>query len=490
MINIYKNQYIVTEHSSDCNYPAGFLEESIGSYSVFYDRNLNVSVRKLERSEIVLLGFIIDPLSPNLSNSEILDHLIREVKNNPDNLLKEIQKFSGRFVILYNCNNSLIAFNDCCGLRQIYFNSDGPFTMSSSPELILSTLGYTFQMSNTLTSLFNNKHFIKKEFPWYKETWYDPRIKKVLPNHFLKINDRSVNRIEYYFTGPDNQNDILDFAKSVLTGSLDAIHKRDEVIQPITAGWDTRILLAASRELADKTKYYLFDNPDEKFVDRIVATNLSKKLGFEFSLIEPDPLKEEFADTFKKRFAVPRILEKTAHIQWHYYNSQKSGIININGNGGEVARCYYNSKTRNGTIDDITTITGFSSIFKNDIAEWISESRTFSDTSGIGNLDLFYWEHRMGNWGSMFPFEQDIAIEEFSPFNNKNLLYSILKIKSSDRRPPDYKFFRELILHLWPETLIEPINPVLGLSLEWRLKKLMKSSPVILNVVRKFKGMN
>ena len=66
----------------------------------------------------------------------------------------------------------------------------------------------------------------------------------------------------------------------------------------------------------------------------------------------------------------------------------------------------------------------------------------------------------MGNWGAMYPFEQDIAVEEFCPFYNKNMLFSIMRIDPKNRSFFRSKFHQNLIKYLWPETLTEPINPV------------------------------
>ena len=43
----------------------------------------------------------------------------------------------------------------------------------------------------------------------------------------------------------------------------------------------------------------------------------------------------------------------------------------------------------------------------------------------------FYWEHMLGNWGTVGNSESDIAIEEINPFNS-HLLYEIfLELKKS-----------------------------------------------------------
>ena len=80
--------------------------------------------------------------------------------------------------------------------------------------------------------------------------------------------------------------------------------------------------------------------------------------------------------------------------------------------------------------------------------------------TGIPLIDLFYWEQRLGNWGSLYPFEQDIAIEENCPHTNKNLILSLFRIPIKKRSYPKCVFIYNLIKTLWPETLSEPINPV------------------------------
>jgi hypothetical protein len=80
----------------------------------------------------------------------------------------------------------------------------------------------------------------------------------------------------------------------------------------------------------------------------------------------------------------------------------------------------------------------------------------------------------MGNWGALAPFEQDIAIEEISPFNNRSLIATLLKVHPSKRKAPNYELFRKLIQALWSDTLLEPINP--GENL---LKNIIKEKTLI-----------
>lgn len=486
-MNIYKYQYIIIYSSIKYNIPKNFIITNIGMLDVYYEFNLNITKIEKGQIEILLLGFILDPFHPNLSNLEILDNLCTEYGKNTNTFLAELQKYSGRYVIIYKNSKDFIVTNDCYGQRQIYYNSEAPLIMSSSPELIAKALNYNTIVDKPLERLIKSKTFHEKEYAWYGDRWYDLRIRKVLPNNYFDLKDLSIHRINYFYRGPVKYENIIEYAKIILSGSIEAIHNRYEnVLQPITAGWDSRILLAASKKLSRKTNYYQFKNNDKVSADELVAKRLSNKLNVQFHLLNPGPLKDEFIDVLNLKHFYPRMVDFTSHHQWHYYNSRKKNTIIIKGNGGEIVRCHYLGRNRDATVRELLRYTRYKNdMVKNEIIKWMSQVKEFSSNSGIGILDLFYWEQRMGNWGALYPYEQDIATEEFHPFNNKNLLYAIFKIPVPMREFPHYFFFRDLISQQWPETLSEPINPILGFSPIRRLKNFMKSLPVVVSIFRR-----
>ena len=73
----------------------------------------------------------------------------------------------------------------------------------------------------------------------------------------------------------------------------------------------------------------------------------------------------------------------------------------------------------------------------------------------------------MGRWGALFPAEQDIVIEEFSPFNNRYLINTLLRVPARLRCEPKYKFYRMIMKEFWPEVLCQPFNP-LGFWMQFR----------------------
>jgi hypothetical protein len=75
-------------------------------------------------------------------------------------------------------------------------------------------------------------------------------------------------------------------------------------------------------------------------------------------------------------------------------------------------------------------------------------------------LDMLYWEQRLGNWAAQSPSEQDIVIDELSPFNCRLLIEILSAPPRHLRAAPDYPLYKELMQHLWPEVLSVPFNPL------------------------------
>ena len=64
--------------------------------------------------------------------------------------------------------------------------------------------------------------------------------------------------------------------------------------------------------------------------------------------------------------------------------------------------------------------------------------------------------------------------EVLFPFNCRRLLIDLLSVSAVDRMPPNYPFYKDLIGHMWPELLSEPINPVPKISMASRIVNKLK----------------
>ena len=256
----------------------------------------------------------------------------------------------------------------------------------------------------------------------------------------------------------------MKYCSFLLSNTYDALsHRNENLIQPLTAGWDSRLLLAASKNVTSNIKYYVFNpskHTSEIHQDVDISNKLAKKNNLNFQVFHTNRLDATFVQEFNKNHLLPRIMDKTAEIQYLQNNFQNS-TINLNGNGGEVLRKYYGTGTSNITLSDLILLTKYSNsdIFKEELDKWLYNARTFSYSTNIPILDLFYWEQRMGHWGALYPFELDLAMEQVSPFNNRNFIYTALTAHPSKLKGLRYTLFEDIIKFLWPELLLEPINP-------------------------------
>ena len=120
--------------------------------------------------------------------------------------------------------------------------------------------------------------------------------------------------------------------------------KRYTIMQPLTSGYDSRALLAASKDFRHSICYYTFKRPGmpADYADLLVPQTLSEILGIDYQTISTEPLKEDFLRLYESEHIVPRVLSKTQNIQHHYCHSREQGnVLDVKGSGGGMLRLVY-----------------------------------------------------------------------------------------------------------------------------------------------------
>jgi hypothetical protein len=460
---MYTNQYLIT---TKCNKITSKELSSVefADMLIYAHPKLNVTIVNNPVIKIALIGYIINPFKPSDTNIDIIANLACACTTK-DELFKQIELYSGRFVLLYKTDESFIITGDACHFRQIYYSSPGnDLVITSSPRLYLDSFKYELQITQEKLKISSNPNYLVHESHWYGDESIDDRLYKLLPNFYLDISRKEMFRRPFFCHEFSDVREVIDYASLILRNTFKTLSNRYSLMQPLTAGWDSRILLAASREYKSNIRYYIFDNFTGSGPDGWVPGNLKNKLKIDFRVIQPAELREDFLSKFKKEHVITRVLPKTAHIQHHFDCNYPEDVVNINGNCTEILRCYYGYTSKKISFDMLLAFAASSNrsqidYFREQLLKWYPGASRYSEENCIALLDLFYWEQKLGNWGAMWPFEQDIAVEEISPFNNRSLISSILGVSADKRRSPDYSFFRDLIKNLWEEVLSEPINP-------------------------------
>lgn len=425
-------------------------------------KDLPFTVFEEGAKKVFLLGYMIDPFHPDSENSDILEWLLN---TSPDfsKLIKNTYPLGGRWVLIYTQQDKVFFFHDPFGMRQIYYgNVEGEFWCGSEPSILAHYLNLKPDKTDlNLNEFIHSDVFKKKEHFWIGDKTRYREIRHLLPNHYL---DACTGKVERFWINHEQKHSVKKAAQKageLLKNSLLSANKRFKLMMPVTAGWDSRVLLSASKEITDdlfcfiSTKNHLTEEDD----DVKIPKKLCERLGINFHVLdnlkEPD---DTFLELLNTNVDMPRYLPKTLTFYEFYLNHQDK--VNVNGRGAETARTYYPFE-KDPTAAFLANVTGYpgNAFVLNEIENWLSNARSFAAKKEIDLIDLYYWEQRMGNWGGTDPAEQDVAIEEFCPFNNRKLMMILLSTKRKYRSGPDYRLHKKMISFLWDELLEEPVNP-------------------------------
>ena len=418
--------------------------------------------------ELTLLGYVLDPHHPALSNREILTSLLDRVQEWRE-VFEHTEPLGGRWVLILHGADEVVLFSDPAGLRQIFYTDETlPHTFcASQPATIAETLGLTFDATAV-------KEFLEPQVARDVEYWWPgdssayAGVRHLIPNHYLCLRDKSVHRFWPRRPLPRVRfQPCVTRCGSILQGLWGAARHRFALAHAITAGLDSRTVLAANRDGHRDVYYYtlLYRKLTEASPDVCVPARLLGRLDIPHHVIRwASALEGEFAAAYQRNVT-------TAHADWGriiqgLHAEYPQDRVAVHGVCSEIARCGYYYEAEHYPQGEITprTLAHLAGMAETDfilrnLERWLVEAHSVERDYGIRILDLFYWEQRVGNWAAMAAAELDITQETFSPFNHREFLAAALGLEVKYRQEPHYRLYRRIIQSLWPEVLALPINP-------------------------------
>jgi hypothetical protein len=422
---------------------------------------------------LTLLGYILDPNNPEYLDLDILKRLLHQlcISDSLDDLFNYTAPFGGRWILIVDSGLQMSLFNDAAGYRQVFYATlpgCQDVWCASQPGILADILGLkpakeAVEYLNLVKASGRKEYFFPGDSSLYKE------IKHLLPNHYLDLMNGSSHR---YWPNCDlaplSLEECVERSSIILTGLMKSASNRFDLALSMTAGGDTRLVLAAAREIRDKVSCYtlVYWDLNEKSPDIAIPLKLLSRLGISHTIIKcPARMDDEFRKLYEKN--VDGAHSVYGGIVQGLYNEYPVNKLFVKGTAIGVTKCLYHS--RFGTFGrGRVTAKGLASLMNsehssfavNNLETWLSDARK---TYNINILHLYMWEIREGNWQAMTQLEWDLAQEVFVPFNCRSLLTVILSLDEKYRKPPEYIFRRALIAKLWPDLLIEPINPPFGI---------------------------
>lgn len=423
--------------------------------NLYYHPDLEVTTEKYQESDLVLLGYIMDPYNPDLSTAEILSKLAR--LKNLQKLFKETANLSGRFAILYTNDKEACIFNDVTGFREIYYSfGGGKMFCGSTPDIINKYVNAKKDDDPAILEFFQSPDYVQQT-KWMGTRTLFKGIYHLLPNTYLDLNTQSPHR--YWPTEKRQPIGLQEGARimaEILKGTMAAAVKRYKLHQAITSGYDTRLLFAASKDYRDKIKFSVIkaSELDENKPDTVIAKEIAEKYSLDFEVIEAYKLAVD--PSFRETFYKNNILARDRFLNFFYYAYTKKydDTYWVTGTfGNEILRIStpYSEKKSTGYMMAQRFNYSKYSYAINSIDDWLKDAEKACHDYGYNVMNLFYWEQYIGNWGNLASSEQNIIREEIRPFNCRKLITTYLSLADKYRYRDNPEGHKAIIDVLWKE---------------------------------------
>ena len=443
---------------------------------------LNVTQARGDGLSITLLGFILDPDAPELSDAEIVSRMTLAARPgiSPVDLT---ERFGGRWLLIIEEPDDVRIFADPVGLLEMFHTdaaATGAMWAASEPGILAEILGLEMSPEAREFMASDGYHTRDGEHYWPWDTSPYREIRRLSPNYELSVLTSAARRFwpEKEFT-PSTPDEAAKVVGDTLRGLITAMHARCPLAITLTAGLDSRMVLAAARPVARDVLFVTSKKRgmQESDPDLVIPRKLVASLGLQHRVIDSDcQLRPEFRELYFSSNLL-------CHEKWVYGAQAIHDALNlekaaVGGHVAEVARRYYitiKSGLEGG--EAFTPELLARAIGMGQQAFAIRAMERWND--GLGEVynydarDLLFWENDLGSWLASGQQEFLLAWKEISPpFNCRRVLEAALSVDPGLRGEPDFPFFRSVIARLWPECLEFPINPKPPVALVKRVRRL------------------
>lgn len=307
--------------------------------------DLQLSVVSAADSDVTvtLLGYIIDPNFPERSNTDILTQ-IAKIADSIERIGDYLCSVTGRFVLIVKIPKDILLFHDPCGLRTLcYTKYKERAYVGSQPYIFKQVMPLEDgkRLSSYIRSSYAKtvlEHWIFSGCTLFEEVYH------LIPNHCLRLS--TLGQIRYWpkrILPQKRINEVVSEASELLQKLIIAANERFKLALTITAGWDSRMLLGASKSISDEIYFYTLRVRDlhAKSHDIAIPTKLLQSLGLKHNLLNCNkPVPEAFRKIYMQNSS-PAHMNDWGKMVYGMIDTYPQDRVTVKGNCSEIARCFY-----------------------------------------------------------------------------------------------------------------------------------------------------
>ncbi|WP_266078607.1 hypothetical protein [Haladaptatus caseinilyticus] len=403
---------------------------------------------------MVLLGDAVIP-----DGRGIQEWLDNSVDDTLEDVFRRSQALTGRYVIIHSDADTTTVIPDALAHKSVYYHTERDL-LTSSLKLLFDSVDVDSTENSRVAAFMSTETFIHNESALIGDKTLFQNVRCVLPNHVLDVDTKRVTRRPLF--PPEDHQSTAQYIGDLLSGAMEAFNDEYDLLTAITAGRDSRTILACSKDIVHDITWYTFsDWSTDEHPDVTIPKRIAAEHGFDYSVYHPRAVTDGFRTALEDYLCWTRDLPKTKNVQFLYNNYDPATNLYITGNGPIYKLNYTLPNDGADVIQHACDVLQYpdDDFIMSEIEEWLPGAIDYAEKYGIPPMILLYWELRMGRWGALAPREKDIAIRGISPFSNYNLLLAALNVDTVRLSPPDYDLINSIIRAKWPVLQKYPVNP-------------------------------
>ncbi|MFT5758742.1 MAG: hypothetical protein ACI9LM_003490 [Alteromonadaceae bacterium] len=458
-LHFSKQFFITSKELTINNFFAWHQSHLSNEQSLYCHPELIITEEHNDSTQLVILGVIIDPETPEHTTRDILHSILSKTDT-----FAEIEKYlyglGGRWVLIIVKNNDCRIYHDAAGLKPVFYKKIDVNThiIASQPALI-EALGYSVRDSE----LYSQFHRYPNSQSWPLGVVPFSGVTQLLPNHYLDVDNMAAIR---YWPTPSSGlsyqgiDAVAEQISDLLKGSIKALTLRNECKMSITGGYDSRMLYSTAKEHLKKISFFTVKSSFTPLYDIDIPQRIVSKykLPHKFSQIKKQGQYSSDIITILSN-NVGNMYYDRSMVNISIFADLLENCTHLPGSVSEIGRCFYfpygkrYSKLNGRSLARYCGFKGNPEAIKS-FDNWLT---TMPKNMPHDILDMAYWEHRLGIWGSCGLTYREGLIEQIPPMNNRRFMELCLSVPIKDRIDP-HNLIRKIIEINDPELLDIPFN--------------------------------
>ncbi|MDO5557636.1 MAG: 7-cyano-7-deazaguanine synthase [Clostridia bacterium] len=459
---LFRRGYLITDRKIDNTDEYPFYDNwkvhKIKTFNVYVHKDQDFYEFTDDKLSIIMIGHAYNPFDMKYDENELLKDALDAYKKNKETFFDKISEFTGIHLIVVFENDKLIAVQDCAGIKSCYFGIiNSKKYITSHPQLVADICN--LEMDEFVKKLVSLKcynignRYLPGNITPYKE------LKRLGGNTYTQcIKNFKINRFyptkEHFEVKNEKQyKECINKIAILMNKNIELASKKwNNCAISLSGGMDSKTTLATANGLYDKFKYFSFISKDSEAIDSNAAHEICNSLKLKHEIYNIPSSNEEVKDF--------EILKKIINHNTSYFMNLPNHelrkyiyLYRLNGYDielkswvSEIARVFIERKygmkmpqklnERQFNIFQTRYFMCPKVMHKADMYyyEFMKEIELREPIYNYEHADLFYWESRLGAWGTSVISSLDIAHKITMPFNNRKLIEVYLYFQHKDRK--------------------------------------------------------